>query len=97
MGLDVDKMNYQFKMPPEWIRTSTLEAAKNGKGHSTLMVNKNVAAAVYRLLQLANVAAQGTAPAFARVDLRTWVVTLETGVEEQERVDGHIAPAPGES
>jgi hypothetical protein len=87
-------MNYQFKMPPEWIRTSTLEAAPKEKGHSTLVVSKPIAAALTRLQQLANVAAQGTAPAFARVDLRTWAVALETDVEEQERADGHIAPAP---
>jgi len=80
---DVDEMKYQFNMPPEWIRTSTLEAALKENRHSTLVVSKSIAAALTRLQQLANVAAQGTAPAVARVDLRTWRVTLETPEEEQ--------------
>lgn len=86
MAFHMDEtMKYQFNMPPEWIRTSTLEAALREKGHSTLVVSKPIAAALARLQQLANVAAQGTAPAIARVDLRTWAVTLETTEEEQMR------------
>lgn len=58
---------------------------------SSIIVRHEIAQAVLRLQQLANVAAKGDVPAVARVDLRTWRVTLETSDVEQERI---LAPKP---
>ena len=49
---------------------------------SVLTVAAEWAQVLTRLQQLRNLAAQGDAPAVARVDLRTLTVTLETQAEE---------------
>ena len=62
------------------------------KDDAILTVSRKIAAAISRLQLLANVAAQGSAPAVARVDLWTWQDTLETSAEEQEAAETFIAP-----
>lgn len=69
---------------PVWITDSILLPVNDGRS-CTLIVSRRIAAMLTRLQQLANVAARGSAPAVARVDLRTWAVTLETNTAEMKR------------
>lgn len=50
---------------------------------STVTVAVDEAHALYRLRQLRNLLLAGDAPIIARVNLRTWEVTLETPENEQ--------------